>query len=382
MVKQKINIVFIGIFMLCILLPFLFAHRNREGRASSMENRMLTAYPSLWSANGTFNKEYLAQFEEWLDDNLRGRTLLMEANSTVQYQIFKRIVKSDVMQGKDHWLFVKDSDMIKEYQRLNLLSETELDVYANKMQGISDYLKDRGIEFYYFQNYSKEEIYPDKYVSGINRVGTISRADQIVDALRTKTDIKQIMVKEPLMDHADDIVYFQFVDPLHWNERGSYLGYQIMMKEIHRDFEQVPVLQESDFLITEEERIVELYGYEYPYAEMSPVYTVREPKAVEITETTQDRWEFLHYKEHTHEYINEASVNDLKILLVGDSFVRMFLKDDIAESFYGTLSIDWLNISILDEVVEEYQPNIVVFESAQSALKNTVGLVDEVEYVE
>lgn len=381
MMKHRINIVFIGIFILCISLPYLFAHRDSDGRVSSMENRMLAAYPSLWSEEGDFNKEYPVQFENWLDDNIRGRSLLMEINSTLQYRIFERIVKSDVMQGKDHWLFVEDSDMIKEYQRLNLLSEEELDEYANKMQGISDYLKDRGIEFYYFQCYSKEEIYPDKYVPGINRIGTISKADQIVDVLQTKTDIKQIIVKEPLLEHADDMVYFQFVDFLHWNERGSFLGYQILMDEIQRDFEQVPVLQESDFLIEEDERRVELYGYEYPYAEMCPVYTVREPKAVEITETTQDRWDFLHFKEHTHDYLNESGVNDLKILLVGDSFVRMFLKDDIAESFYRTLSIDWLNIPIIDEVIEEYQPDIVVFESAQSALENTVELVGQAEFV-
>lgn len=59
----------------------------------------------------------------------------------------------------------------------------------------------------------------------------------------------------------------------------------------------------------------------------------------------------------------------------------MFLKDDIAESFRETLSIDWLNIPILDEVVDEYQPDIVIIESAQSALKDTVGLIQEVDFI-
>lgn len=377
--KQKINIVFISIFILCISLPCLFAHRDRNGIVSSMENRTLASYPSLWSES-TLNKEYFVQFEDWLNDNLRGRNFLMEVNSTLQYQIFGRIVKSDVMQGKEHWLFVKDSDMIEEYQRLNLLSEKELDVYADKMQNLSDYLKNMGIEFYYFQCYSKEEIYPDKYVPGINRISTISRADQIVDTLQTKTDVKQIIVKEPLMEYADDMLYFQFIDLLHWNERGAYLGYQILMDTIREDFEQITVLQESDFLIKEEERSVDLYGYEYPYLEKCPVYTPINPNAVEITDMTQDRWNFLRYKEHTHNYINESSANDLKILLVNDSFIRMFLKDDVAEGFHETLSIDWLNIPILDEVVKEYQPDIVVFESAQSALDDTIEIINQTEF--
>lgn len=127
---------------------------------------------------------------------------------------------------------------------------------------------------------------------------------------------------------------------------------------------------------------MDLYGYEYPMVEKCPVYRIKEQKAAEITEATKERWDFLHCKEHTHDYENPSCGNDLKILLIGDSFIRMFLKDDIAESFSATLSIDWLNIPILDEVVDEYQPDIVVLESAQSALKDTVELVSQVDYIQ
>ena len=114
-----------------------------------MENRMLAAYPSVWAEGGP-GPAYLSRFEAWLDDNLRGRTVLVEANSTLQYQLFGRVVKSDILQGRNHWLFVKDQDMIREYQRLNLLPEDRLELYAEKMQKISDYLERRGIAFYYF----------------------------------------------------------------------------------------------------------------------------------------------------------------------------------------------------------------------------------------
>ncbi len=379
--KRKINVLLIVIFALSISLPYIFAHREKEGRVSSMENRTLAKYPSILSEEGGLNKEYLKQLEDWLNDNLRGRTLMVEASSTLQYQTFHRIVKSDTMEGKDRWLFVKDSDMIQDYQNLNLLSEQELDRYADSMQGISDYLHDKGIAFYYFQCYSKSGIYPEQYVDGIQKIGTVSKADQIVQTLHDKTQVNQILVKEPLLAHAEELIYFQYVDSLHWNEKGSYIGYQVLMKELQKDFPQIPVLQETDYRISEEERTVELYGYEYPMTEKCPVYQIAEPKATEVTGATQERWSFLHCKEHTHVYENPSCENDLKILILGDSFVRMFLKDDIAESFRETLSIDWLNIPILDKVVDEYQPDIVIIESAQSALKDTVGLIQEVDFI-
>ena len=382
--KRVINIVFIFIFAVLISFPYLFAHRDRQGRVSSMENRMLARYPVLWDAEEGLNTDYLSQFELWLNDNLRGRTVMTEINSTLQYKLFGRIVKTDILRGKNNWLFVRDDEMIREFQHQNLMSEAELDAYALNMQKIADYMKNKEIAFYYFQCYSKETIYPEQYASGINQIGTVYMADQIVSALETKTSVEQVLVKEILAEHKDELVYYQYVDSLHWNERGSYFGYQVFMDTIRKDFPMVPVLGEEDYLITEAESAVDLYGYLYPYAELCPIYTIKEPKATEITQTETDieRWDFLRFKEHTHEYINEDSGNDLKILILGDSFFRMFLKDDVAESFASTLSIDWLNISILEEVIEEYQPDIVVIESAESALPDTIGLINQVDLSE
>lgn len=377
---RKFNILTIFIFMCMISLPWIFAHRDKEGRVSSMENRRLAGYPVIRTEEGGYNRDYITQYENWLKDNLRGRTIIVEADAALQYGLFGRIVKGDTMRGRNDWLFVKDDEMIREYQHLNLLPDTALTQYAAGMQRIADYLEDRGIAFYYLQCYSKEEIYPDRYLDGVCRIGTVSKADQIVNTLQDNTDVDQILVKEPLMARADELLYFQYVDSLHWNERGSFLGYQILMNDIHEDFKEVPVLEEKDFLITEEERTVDLYGFTYPFSEICPVYRVKEPAAREITSETKERWDFLHYKEHTHVYINENCINDRKILILGDSFIRMFLKDDIAESFRETLSIDWLNIPILDEVVEEFEPDIVVIESAQSALKDTVELISESDF--
>ncbi|MCM1125248.1 MAG: hypothetical protein NC429_02120 [Lachnospiraceae bacterium] len=346
-----------------------------------MENRMLAEYPSLFLPDGKLNEEYITQYETWLNDNLRGRGVLVKVNSTLQYRLFHRIVKSDTIEGQEHWLFANDPEQIMEYQHLNLLSEDNLNLYASKMQGISDYLKERGVSFYYFQCYDKETIYPEKYVAGINQIGTVSRTDQILNALQEQTDVKQISVKEMLLEHADEKIYFHSTDLMHWNMKGAYLGYQAIIQELQKDYDQIPLLGESDFLITERNETAEIYGFPYPCSESNPIYSLKEPRAAETTNQTTERWDFLHYKEHTHSYINESCENKLRILILGDSFVRMYIKDKIAESFYETLSIDWLNIPILDKVVDEYQPDIVIIESDQSALDNTIELITQVEFI-
>lgn len=376
---KKINLVFIIVFMLIITLPYLFAHRDVDGRISNMENRVLAAYPLLMEEDGGINKAYSSQFEEWIGDNFRGRTSLMELNASLQYRLFQNIVKTDVLQGEDGWLFTNSQDQIEEYQHSNLMSESQMETFGMQLQNLSDYLQKKGIAFYYFQCYSKEAIYPEKYNKYILQTGEKSRTEQIMTLLETM-DIRLIDSKNIMLEHkADDLIYFQYVDTIHWNEEGAYWGYQELMNEIHKDFGDIPVLKKENYEIYEEERSTSIYGFEYPYTENTPVYQLKNPQAVEISEND---WEWLHYKEHTHEYSNKTIGNHAKILLVGDSYIRMFLKDDIAESFEETLSVDWLNIPILDEIVEIYQPDIVVLECVDSKLGSIAELTNQMDFIE
>ena len=368
------------LFMMMIFLPYLFAHRVGEQRVSETENRMLSSYPSL-VIDGKWNPFFPKEFETWLQDNLRGRTVMVELFSTLQYNLFDRVVKSDVLQGKNGWLFYKDDNSIREYQHLNLLSEETANAYAVKMQELSGYLQERGIAFYYLQCFDKESIYPDEYAQGVYQIGSFSRADQILDILRSDTEVNTISVKERMKQLSDEQIYFPYSDLTHWNEKGAYEGYRCLMQAVCHDFSQVQILEENDYEIEQVQRETNLYGFSYPFEEYAPIYRIKKQMASEITDETQEKWAFLQYKEHTHEYINPACRNDLRMLLIGDSFIRQFIKDDIAEGFAHTLSVDWLNISILDEVIAVYQPDIVVFESAESALKDTVPLVLQLDFI-
>lgn len=381
--KQKVNLVFIVLFMIVITLPYLFAHRDVQGRISDMENRTLQGYPSLVLEDGKINKEYTLQFEDWLNDNLRGRSVLVEANATMQYILFQNIVKTDILQGKDGWLFANDLEQIKEYQRSNLMTEEELSFYTSQLQRLSDYLKEKGISFYYMQCYAKEIIYPDNYNESILQVENVSRTEQVIEALEKETDIYVIDTKNTLCEQSlRQDMYFRYADLVHWNEAGAYLGYQALMNGIHEEYQDVAALGEADYQIEESERITSIYGFEYPYKEICPIYKIKEPKASEITENLGDDWNWLHYKEYTHVYFNSESGNDRKILVLGDSYVRMFLKDDIAENFKETLSIDRANIPLIDRVVEEYQPDIVVLECADHVLSQVLNALEQINFLE
>ena len=101
------NMVFIVIFLMILWVPFLLAHRE-DCRISDMENRMLASVPHIMKENGDINFSYSADFDAWINDNVRFRTILMELNSTLQYRLFGRIAKESLREGKEGHLYYVD----------------------------------------------------------------------------------------------------------------------------------------------------------------------------------------------------------------------------------------------------------------------------------
>lgn len=379
--KTSFNIIFISLFIAAITLPYLFAHRDTTARVSDEENRELAAYPVLYDKDSGLNTSFIDEFDDWINDNLRGRTQIVKINSTLQYKLFHRIVRNNEIAGKNGWLFNNKDELIAEYQHTNLLTDDQLGEFAGNMQAFSDYLGERGISFYYMQCYEKESIYPDEYLTGVKQLGRTSRADQIYRGLKTQTDINVIDCKSDLLEHAKtEQVYFKYADN-HWNDYGAFIGYQDLMKCIQKDYSEIKVLEKSDYDINGVEQSISLYGYQYPYAETSPEYKIKNPGAVEITEEIKNEWLDLHVQDFIHEYANTNSGNSLKILLVGDSYIRQFLKDDIAESFSDTMNIDQSNLDNLDSVIDRFNPDIVVLENTEMTAQSVIDSVNQMQFI-
>lgn len=375
------NNIFVGLFLMILIVPFLLAHRE-EDRVSDMENRMLSGIPHFLKEDGKINDSYPADFDLWINDNVRFRTILVELNSSIQYQLFGRITKDSLREGKEGHLYYVDEGKVREYQHTNLLSETELSSYISSMQKLNEYYREKGIAFYYMQCYEKDSIYPEYYVDGVKQFGNQSRAGQIVTALREDTEVTVVPIYEKLMENkGEELLYFRVSDPAHWNEYGAFLGYESLIDTIKNDFPTVRSLTDSDYNITRYNDKTKIYGYTYPYQENSLVYKIKEPHAKELALEKLDPEKIIRYQEYGHYFVNEKSGNDLKIMVIGDSYIRQFLKEDIAECFSETLSIDWMNLTNLDKILAIYEPDIVVLESAEFSLYNTIPLVNEISFL-
>lgn len=380
-----INYITIFLFMLVITIPWLAAYRTHDERVSESENRMLSPYPQV-RIDGHINRSLIADYENWLSDNLRGRQKIVMVDSAIQYVLFHRIVKSDEIEGKDHWLFTNSDEMCSTYSHTDRMGRDRADKAINDFVTLNEYLLDKGISFIYFPCCDKVTIYPENYVEGVNQVGDVTRSDRFLQYLAEDTDIRVANPKPVLMDaktNGEEKLYYSTYDPNHWNMSGAYIGYNVLLNEVADMCTEynIPVLSREDYLITEVELDKDLYGYAYPYKDKSLEYNISSPNAVLVSQGYNEEREYIHIPEYSFEYENEAAPNNLRVLVINDSFIRMYLTDDIAESFAHTLSVDLTNLEILDEVIDDYNPDIVILENTEFTFTSVLERLDDADWL-
>ena len=88
-------------------------------------------------------------------------------------------------------------------------------------------------DFFDFPIYNKKTIPPDE-------------AEKVINYLNKNTRTNIIYPKEEMKEANKETPVF-FKTDHHWTRKGGYVGYYELMKEIKKDFPNVPILEESTF---------------------------------------------------------------------------------------------------------------------------------------
>ena len=134
--SQKRAKILTVLFVVMLLLPaplwlLLAPHLD----TTNYENRTLAAFPQ-----DTGVEEWPGAFEDWLNDHAPFRNQFMSLNGRLNWAL-GTLDSSDVLLGKEHWLFLKDvsdSKSISDYQGLTAYSEEELADFVNTLSTLRD----------------------------------------------------------------------------------------------------------------------------------------------------------------------------------------------------------------------------------------------------
>ena len=363
MFKKIENVIFCAAFFMMTIAPLLFANK-RDGAISAAENRKLAAPAKFYNEDGTLNRGFSEDFETWFDDNLGFRDVLVEANGVIKYHIFDEI--KNMRLGKNGEL--APFSVLADYQHTNLADNDELKRIVEAYQTVYDYLNSQGIQVYYMQCWDKHSIYPEQYKDTIQIFGDVSRSDQVEKALIEQTDIHVVPIKNTLLQLKEKYnSYGTWAEPWHWVQRGGYIAYTELIREInHRNGNRYKELCEDDFDISLQD-IGQTFYERIHKADYEEIFLLKNPHAVYMPEKLTYVPE-VGLREQVTYYENNSVDNEDTILILGDSYYYTYnVITNLAESFHNTIMFNGTAATQdnLIRLIDIYEPDIVVFENAE-----------------
>ena len=346
LMKKKINITLIVIFLMCLLIPILFINREK-GRISEEENRYLADFPDPFSREG---------FENWFNDNIGFRGTFVSLHANIMYHLFRLSPSQKIVIGKQGWLFYTGDNNLKIADGTYPLTQEELDEITTGQREVRDFLKDRNCDYYLILPPSKVSVYYE-YLKGNYDVKD-TPADVAEREIYRKTGVNVINLKERLLGAKKTETVFLKTDT-HWNQVGAYEAYEEIHDRLFPDLGK-PEVEIYDTLVKGEFSNMMGASGLLPDEETRGVRIVA-PNA-KLTKKTDGR-EFI--------YHNEMG-NGQTCLMFGDSLfgADWNIKELLAEDFTDFIFIWTYDFDA--EKIEKYSPDIVLYDMGERFI-NTLG---------
>lgn len=166
----------------------------------------------------------------WFDGHFAFRAPLVRAQAWLRFRLTGASTLATVWRGRDDWWYYADDGAVEETLNRSLLSPEELDAWCETLQHTSDWLHAQGIAYVFVVAPGKQTIYPEFLPAGLHPHGGRTRVDQVIEALRTRTRVPVVDLREALLAaKASGPAVFLRTDT-HWNDVGAAIGYREILK--------------------------------------------------------------------------------------------------------------------------------------------------------
>lgn len=221
-----------------VFVPLIFVS---DEVASQRENRTLAVRPEL--------KEFLKEnsntgggYEKWFSDHMGGRVALLKLHDMIRAKLQKVIqtkTASAFYIEENGWLF--DFTPSRPPSLIQSVTRT--------LKTFDNFCKANKIKLFLLEVPRKEVIYSDFYYGTGNTKRGNDRLETIHQNIRTEARENGLQLVCPLHQLLDgreeDYVFFKTTQ--HWTDWGAYIGYRELMKEIKKDFPDMPVVSLDDY---------------------------------------------------------------------------------------------------------------------------------------
>lgn len=356
----KIHGLYIAAVLIIMTLPLIMMN-HRKNEVSIIDNTCLPQLPE--TSEWMHSQDTL---EEYVNKRIGFREQAVYAYEAANSILFHKLEHNLYTFGENGHIMGNMPEYVEDYQHLNLEKDEEfVNAFAGWLGRVNMYLEEKEIPFLYFLAPDKKSVYPECMPRNINVKGNLSRTDILLEQLKEQ-NVPYIYPKEEFLRAKEehDIYYVRY-DALHWNDFGNLLGNQLIDKYFSREETGLIPLDENQLELYFEckEKMVQSCFYVY---EEVPSYRLKgEQGIMDISEEDSFGRELV-TGDFEH-YINTDLPEAPSILILHDSYMvnsSKFYKGRYKE----VVSVHNSNYLKLKNLVEHYNPDVVLFENAERIL--------------
>ena len=225
---KKGKLIYCILFFAICLCPSLGMLVTKQ--ETSSENRQLSDFPSPKTEEGKINVEWLSHAGDYFQEHFAFRNELVTGNALLHGRLLETSTADGVIQGKNGWLYYKDS--LDDYLGQDLLSDRSLFNIAHMLSMTQQALEEKGVNFLFTIAPNKNSLYGDNmpYYDKLKVSGQTNR-ENLEDWLKTEkvayADLYQALMEEnEVLYHARDS---------HWNNKGAALAADVLMDALGKD---------------------------------------------------------------------------------------------------------------------------------------------------
>ncbi|MBO4889479.1 MAG: hypothetical protein J5574_00690 [Lachnospiraceae bacterium] len=362
------SVVFIALFCLLLVLPVCFMNLKKN-QTSEYENKMLEEWPEF-----ELSEDYMKSVYNYVNDRIGFRegsiALYTEANNA----LFGAMVNPLFMWGEEGHIYYKDKDYIAAYQRLNT-DERYIDSMVDFLGKTNDYLNSKDIRFLYFVCPDKKTIYPEYFPKTVHVNESNESVLQYLDKKMAATDICYINPRDDLeAAKGDELLYNKLYDVTHWNDRGAFIGHELIDRKIREWFDDVPPLTRDNFDLNTV-HVDTLDNAKFAIDEDVPLYSLRDDLTADYTELLKPAMQCSTDTFYTH-HINESAPNNRRLLVFTDSYFQSYQKF-YDNRFKEVYFVHRQNSDYVQYFVNLTFPDMVIFETAERSISSEMPITSD-----
>lgn len=334
------------------------------------ENKKATEKPE-FDINHLDN--FPSKYEDFFNSNFTLRNYFIKHfNQAVITYLGKSPLPDKVIFGKNDWLFYGEKHL-DFYRGIERFTEDELLDMKKELFYRSEYLKKRGIKYYFIILPTKYTIYPEYFNNDIIRLYNNTLTDQLIDALGKNLPFTLIDTRKALIEaKKHNIRLFQKTDS-HWNFAGGYFAYHYISQFLKKDFPEIKTMEINEYkidsILQKGGDVAKMLGNEDKYKEIMIKLTPLHSSVIEGKKTGYDPKGFSIPEDYEAVWIN-PKYKKPKGLIIRDSFtgyIIPYLYEDFAKSVY---IFDRWEYGLNEEIIEKEKPDIFINIVLECHMKN------------